>query len=423
MLTIIVLIVSIVIGVPVALSVIVSGALVVYTGPLPDSVVAQRIFGGLDSSALLAVPLFVLAGEIMNASGITKRIIEMAKAFVGASRASLGLVNVWSSVIFGGISGSAVADASALGRVFIPEMQRTGYPPAYAAALTAASSVIGPLIPPSIPVVIYAVTTSGVSVPGLFLAGVGPGLVMAICLSAAVMTAGAKYERAGPRLSVRTRLGMVVRGFVPVSMPLFIVLALLTGFATPTEAAGLAVLYALAIGFFIYRTLKFSQMFSIMGAAMRDSSVVLVIIAAMAFGNWLLTLAQVPQTLSGFLTDGISDPMIFLVAVVMFLLVIGCFLEGAAAILILVPILHPLAISYGIDPIHFAMIVISTLMVGLVTPPMGMCLFVVSSISGIKTWHIVKYVWPMLLIQLVAVGVIVAVPQISTSLPNFFGFG
>ncbi|MFT6656540.1 MAG: tripartite ATP-independent transporter DctM subunit, partial [Marinomonas primoryensis] len=246
-----ILIVLLVIGSPIAFAILLGVVGHVYTLPFNVSLVAQRIFSGLDSFSILAIPLFVLAGELMNESGITSRIINFANALVGHMKAGLAHVNIWASVIFAGLSGSAVADTSALGRVFIPTMEKEGYPRAFAAALTAASSVIGPMIPPSIPVIIYALITTGVSVPALFLAGVTPGLFLAVALSVYVYFFAGHYAPLKAKLSMKERWKAFVEALIPLFMPIFIVGSILTGIVTPTEAAAFAAAYALLAGMFI----------------------------------------------------------------------------------------------------------------------------------------------------------------------------
>lgn len=411
-----------VIGTPLAFAVLAAAMLFVIDSPFPFSLVAQRTFAGIDSFALLAIPLFVLAGELMNTSGITERIIRVANATVGHFRAGLAHVNVWSSVIFAGLSGSAVADTSALGRVFIPNMEREGYPRDFAAALTAASSVIGPVIPPSIPVILYALIATGVSVPALFLAGVIPGLALAGSLSLYLRFAAPIYVPGRPRLPLREQARALAAGIVPLLMPIFVVGSIVFGIVTPTEAAAFAVFYALAAGLFILRTLSWSALPGIFVRSMRDSSVILIIIAVVSLANWLLTRERVPQTIAQIVLDTTSNPIVFLLAVNMLLLVAGLILEGTAAMLVLVPILHPLALQFGIDPTHFGIVVILNLMIGLITPPMGLCLFVADSISNVGLLALSKRILPLFLVEVAVLAAVTYIPSLSTWLPSLFGF-
>lgn len=423
MLAIIILVFLLLLGAPIAFGILLSvtGYAVLET-PFPASLIAQRVFSGIDSFAILAIPLFVLAGELMNESGITDRIIRFANALVGHTKAGLAQVNIWASVIFAGLSGSAVADTSALGRVFIPTMEKAGYPREFAAALTAASSVIGPMIPPSIPVIIYALITTGVSVPGLFLAGVAPGIFLAIGLSIYVRFTAAHYAEPMPKLSMKERFQALMDAWVPLLMPVFIVGSILTGIVTPTEAAALAAGYALLAGMFVLKSLKVSALPEIFVRAMRDSSVILLIIAVVAAANWLLTFSQIPQAISQAVLNTVTDPWMFLLMVNAILLLVGLFLEGIAAMLILLPILHPIAMSLGIDPTHFGIVVIFNLMIGLITPPMGICLFVADSIAKVGMGKLSRCIMPMFLVEVVVLAIITFIPQSVTFLPHLFGY-
>jgi tripartite ATP-independent transporter DctM subunit len=417
-----ILIAFMVIGTPIAFAILLAVFGHVSQTPFNMGLVSQRIFSGIDSFAILAIPLFVLAGELMNESGITDRIIRFANALVGHMKAGLSQVNIWASVIFAGLSGSAVADTSALGRIFIPTMEKEGYPRDFAAALTAASSVIGPMIPPSIPVIIYALITSGVSVPALFLAGVAPGVLLAIGLSIYVRIFAAHYAPLHPKLSTKERIKALMDAWIPLFMPVFIVGSILTGVVTPTEAAALAAGYALIAGLFILKSLRISRLPQIFVRAMRDSSVILLIIAVVAAANWLLTFSRVPQTISTYVLSEVSSPWAFLIIVNLILLAVGLFLEGIAAMLILLPILHPIAMSLGIDPVHFGIVVIFNLMIGLVTPPMGICLFVSNSIANVGMGAISRRIMPLFLVELLVLAVITFVPQTVTFLPRLFGY-
>ena len=286
------------IGMPIAIAII--ATLLIFMGvndaPFTVRIVATEMYRGINSFPLLAIPLFVLAGELMNESGITGRIIAFANVLVGRMRAGLALVNICASVIFAGLSGSAVADTSAIGRVFIPEMEKRGYDRAFAAALTAAASVIGPIIPPSIPVIIYALIVSGVSVPALFLAGIMPGLILAAFLGVYVMLTVKIDEKVQAEELVKESTAQsLAGGILPLLMPVFVVGSILEGIVTPTEAASFAVAYALILGVFVYRNLKLADLPRLFAGAMKDSSVIMIIIAAVSAANWLLTYNRVPN--------------------------------------------------------------------------------------------------------------------------------
>nr|WP_298055605.1 TRAP transporter large permease [uncultured Halomonas sp.] len=416
------LIALVLLGVPFAFAILGTLTVLMSTGDLPYHIriVSQQFFGGMESFPLLAIPLFILAGELMNEAGITHRIINLATAIVGRMKAGLAHVNIWASVIFAGLSGSAIADTSALGRVFIPSMEKEGYPRDFAAALTAASSVIGPIIPPSIPVIIYALTVSGVSVPGLFLAGIVPGLLLALGLSIYVYFFAGDLGAAQTRK--QSRRHALLHGLLPALMPVFVVGAILAGIVTPTEAAAFAVVYALILGVVLYRNIKLVNLPGIFARAMRDSAVIMVIMGAVAAANWVLTFERVPNMLTEWALMSIDTQWTFLIAVIVLLLVVGLFLEGIAAILVLVPILHPIAMALGIDPLHFGILVIFNLMMGLITPPMGLCLFVADSVSGVGMGAIIRRILPMLAVQFLILLLITFVPALVTFLPRLAGY-
>ena len=419
-----ILLACLIIGVPVAFSIVASLLYFMATGDFPYNIriVATQMFGGMNSYPLLAIPLFILAGELMNESGITTRIIAFASVLVGRWRAGLALVNIWASVIFAGLSGSAVADTSALGRVFIPEMEKKGYPRDFAAAITAASSVIGPIIPPSIPVIIYALTVTGVSVPALFLAGVIPGVLLAIFLSIYVMTFAGHYEIPEPKTNTTSKKKVLVQGIIPLLMPIFVVGAILLGVTTPTEAASFAVAYALIVGMFVFRELKVTDLPRIFASSMRDSSVIMIVISAVAAANWLLTYNRIPNMITDFALTFMTAKWMFLISTMILFLFVGLFLEGIAAMLVLVPILHPIAVTMGVDPTHFGILVVFNLMIGLITPPMGLCLFVADSIANVGLGRLSRRIMPLFLVELLVLIILTFVPITVIGLPRLLGY-
>ncbi|MGE0723224.1 MAG: TRAP transporter large permease [Alphaproteobacteria bacterium] len=410
------------IGLPISFSIVLICAFAAMERGLPDMLIGQRLFTGLDSFPIMAVPLFILAGELMNESGITQRIIRLSAAFVGHVRTGLCQVAILSSVIFAGISGSAVADASALGRVFIPEMEREGYPRDFSAALIASAAIIGPIIPPSIPMIIYALIV-GESVAALFLAGVVPGLLLGGAIAVVVYL---RMRRIAPAPRPRIdRAGMaraLREGIVPLLMPVIILATILGGVVTPTEAAAVAVLYALVVGVFVLRTVTAAALVRVFASSMLLAAVLLFIIASANLLNWLLTTGQVPQRFAAFIVGEAADPLVFLLLVNLLLLVVGCLIEGIAALIVLVPILAPIAVQLGIDPIHFAMVVVLNLMIGLLTPPMGLCLFVVDGIAKVGVARLMRQIWPMLVAEIAVLALVTFVPAISTALPRGLGY-
>lgn len=421
-----ILIVSLIIGVPVAFSIVAALMYFMAVGEFPYHlrIVTTQMFSGLRSYPLLAIPLFILAGELMNESGITRRIIAFTNVIVGRLRAGLALVNIWASVIFAGLSGSAVADTSAIGRVFIPEMEKRGYPRDFAAAITAASSVIGPIIPPSIPVIIYALIVTGVSVPGMFLGGVAPGILLAIFLSAYVMLFKGHYEKEATEAEATTvdKRKILIQGIIPLLMPVFVVGTILFGIVTPTEAASFAVAYALIVGLFLFRELKWTALPKIFASSMRDSAVIMIVMATVSAANWLLTYNRIPNIITDFALTFMTAKWMFLVSSMILFLFIGLFLEGIAAMLVLVPILHPIAVSMGVDPTHFGILVVFNLMIGLITPPMGLCLFVADSVANVGLGNLTRQIIPLFFVELLVLIIISFVPVTVTGLPRLFGF-
>jgi TRAP-type transport system large permease protein len=419
-----ILLICLIIGVPVAFSIVAALMYFMAVGEFPYHIriVATQMFGGLRSYPLLAIPLFILAGDLMNESGITRRIIAFTNVLVGKFRAGLALVNIWASVIFAGLSGSAVADTSAIGRVFIPEMEKRGYPRDFSAAITAASSVIGPIIPPSIPVIIYALIVTGVSVPGMFLGGVVPGILLAIFLSIYVMIFAGNYEKPAQEATGQSKGSVLAQGIIPLFMPVFVVGTILMGVVTPTEAASFAVAYALIVGLFLFRELKWADLPRIFGNSMRDSAVIMIVMATVAAGNWLMTYNRVPNMITDFAMAYMTAKWMFLVSAMVLFLVAGLFLEGIAAMLVLVPILHRIAVSMGVDPTHFGILVVFNLMIGLITPPMGLCLFVADSVANVGLGRLTRQIVPLFFVELLVLIIICFFPVTVIGLPHLFGF-
>lgn len=388
------------------------------------SMMPQRIFGGINQFPLLAIPMFILAGEVMNRGGITLRLVDFAKTLVGHFRGGLAHVNIVSSLMFAGLSGSAVADTSALGSMLIPAMEKDGYTRRFAAAVTAASSVIGPVIPPSIIMVVYAYIM-GVSVGGLFAAGFVPGAMMGIGLMAvtAFISHKRKYPRAAERASGTVIRKSFISAFFPLMTPVIILGGILSGVFTPTEAAAAAVAYAVILSIFVTRTLPFREIPEMLyRAGLTSASILLVIGAATVFG-WVTSLSGVPAVVTGLLTSVSDNPVIVLLCVNLLLFVVGMFFDAGPAILILGPLLAPTMISLGIEPLHFAIIMCVNLTVGLATPPMGLVLFVASSIGKVSIVDITKELWPFLIVHALIILLITYVPALTLTLPRLLGLG
>ncbi|TCT42825.1 TRAP transporter large permease [Martelella mediterranea] len=412
-------------GLPILFALIAAPALLLwFNGQERDIVLLYRnIYNGMDSFPLMAVPFFMLAGELMNRAGITERLVEFSQAIIGHFRAGLAHVNVFSSMLFAGLSGSAVADVSALGAMMIPAMEKQGYSRRFAAAITAASAIIGPIIPPSGIMIIYAYVM-GESVAALFLAGIVPGVLIGVSLMVLVrlMADREGLPLATPRSDWKTRRQASLRAFWPLLTPVIILGGILGGVFTPTEASAIAVGYAFFIGFFVLRTLSVRDVPAILTRAALSSSVVLLLVgAAMAFKT-VASLAHTPEMLAGFMLGLTDNPLLLLLLINVLLLVVGMFLDAGPAIIILGPILGPIFLDMGVDPVHFAIIMAVNLTVGLLTPPMGLVLFVTSSVSRLSVESVARAVLPFLAVEVAVIFLITYVPAISLTLPRMFGF-
>ena len=387
------------------------------------AVVPQRIFQGINQFPLLAIPLFILAGEVMNVGGITERLVRFASALVGHFRGGLAQVNILTSVLFAGLSGSAVADVSALGSILVPAMQRQGYSRAFAAAVTAASAVIGPIIPPSIIMVIYAYVMN-VSVAAMFLGGFVPGLLVAVGLMG--VTNLLARRRDYPRTAARAplpELAAAARGaFLPMLTPLVILGGILGGVFTPTEAAAVAVVYALFLSLFVLRTLRLSDLPALFLRAGVAASAVLLAIGTAALFGWVATLSGLPGKLAATLLAISEEPLVLLLLVNLLLLLVGMFMDAGPAILILGPILAPTMQQLGVDPIHFALLMCINLTIGLATPPVGLVLFVTSALSRETIERIAREMLPYYAVHLAVILLVTYVPAVTLTLPRLFGF-
>lgn len=412
-------------GLPVAFAMMIAVFVALTFGSsYPHLVVVKEMFSGLDSFPLLAVPFFILAAEIMTGGAVTMALLRLAQSLVGHLRGGLGHANVVSSAMFAGISGSALADAAGPGSMMIRMMEKGGYDRPYAGALTIASAVVGPIIPPSITMIIYAMQDQQVSVGSLFMAGVLPGVLITFM----VLLANAYVSRkrgyvSGDAMPTLLEIGRIFVFALPaLSLILLIVGGIRFGVFTPTEASVIAVFYALIVGMFVYRSLKLRDLPGILlKAAMTSGAVLLILGAARAFA-WVLIIEGIPQQLAGTIISWELSPIVFLLAVNLLLLAFGLFMDPLPGVMILVPILAPISFALGIDPNHFAIIVIVNLTLGLTTPPVGSLIFVVSSTVHLKPSTLIRELPPFFVTLAAALLLITFMPSLSTWLPAVSGF-
>jgi len=376
------------------------------------------MFAAVDSFPLLAVPTFILAGEVMNSGGLTKRIVEFARVLVGHIAGGLGHVTVLANVIVSGISGSALAEAAGIGSVMIAAMKKQGFSPAFAGSLNAAASTIGPLIPPSIPLVIYAVMAS-VSAGKMLLAGFAPGFLVAIALMIYVYFVSKKRGYPTTKRATRVEVWRATRSaFLALLTPMIIIWGIIGGVFTPTEAAAATVVYALFISMFVYRDMGFRDLPGVFRNSAKTTAVVGFIIATANLVSYVLTRERVPQMLSEALLSVSDERWVILLLINVLLLALGCFMEGLAIMLLTVPVLLPLVMQLGVDPVHFGVIVVMNLMIGLIHPPFGMALFVVAKVGDIPYRDLAWAIWPFVIPLLVVLLVCTYWPWIVMVLPN-----
>ncbi len=451
-------------GIPVAIAM--AGASLLYiliSGDLPGFAVVHRMIGGIDSFPLLAVPFFILAGNLMNNAGITNRIYNYALALVGWLKGGLGHVNVLGSVIFAGMSGTAIADAAGLGTIEIKAMKDHGYDLEFAVGVTAASATLGPIIPPSLPFVIYAMMAN-VSVGALFLAGILPGVLMAVLMMLTVAYfahkngwggdikfvwsrfGGALVETAvviawplalyyavlwGAPAQITVMVGLVVlfladwkfkfQAVLPIMTPVLLIGGMTTGLFTPTEGAIAACVWAMVLGLFWYRTLSWKMFVKVCLDTVETTSTVMFIVAAASIFGWMLTATGVTAAIADWVLGFTKEPWVFLLLANALMLFVGCFLEPTAAITILVPILLPIVLKLGIDPVHFGLVMVLNLMIGLLHPPMGMVLFVLARVAKLSVERTTAAILPWLVPLLVSLVILTYIPAISLWLPRYMG--
>lgn len=421
--------VFIIIGIPIYISLMFTGLLSLLAlasstaTPLATQVIPQSIFNGIGSLPLLAIPFFMLAGEIMNRGKITEKLIKFAMLLIGKLPASLGLSSIAASMFFGGITGSAQASTSCMGGILIPAMKEEGYPATEAVGIIAAASTCGPIIPPSIIMVIFA-TAVGCSVGAMFMGGLIPGIVVGLVLMLVLLMRNKTHHfpTHDEKLSKSEVKKVVLDGLIPLGMPIIIVGGIMGGVCTPTEAGAVAVVYSLLVSLFVSKTLKFKNIWSLLLSTVNSAAPLLLIIACARIFSYGLTALQMPVIVNNLILSLTHNKYVFLLLVNILLLIMGMFMDGGASVIILAPILTPVAVALGISTIHFGVIMSLNLTIGNITPPLGYCLFIGSRLGEISVEEGVKGVIPYLIAEVVVLMLITYIPFFVTFLPSVLGF-
>lgn len=408
-------------GIPIAFVLgLTSFVALLYSGNIPLLLMPKEMFSGTDSFPLLAVPFFMLAGNLMNAGGITKRLINFCNILLGYVRGGLALVNIVASMFFAGITGAAVADTSALGSILIPAMVKEKYGKDFSAAVTAASSTVGPIIPPSIPMVILG-TVGELSVGALFLAGVVPGILMGLSFLVVAYVISVKRDYPQEKMkSIKEFFFGLKDALLALLMPAIIMGGILGGIFTPTEAAVVAVFYAFTVSFVVYREIRWKDLPKVLIDSVVTTSIIMFVIANSAIFGWILANQQVPQAVAQIFLSISNNKWVILFLLNIFLLFVGTFMETTASLIILTPILFPLAVKVGVDPIHFGLVMVLNLVIGLITPPLGVCLFIACSIAKITLEQIVRAILPFLIAAIAILFIVTYIPQLSLWIPQMF---
>ena len=382
----------------------------------------ERFFAGLDLFTFLAMPFFILAGEIMNRSGITDRLIGLADALVGYLRGGMAHSNMVASVLFAGLTGAATADAAAFGNTLVPAMVKKGYSRPFSCAVTAAGSIIGPTIPPSNLMVIYG-SLMGVSIAGLFAAGILPGLLICLICMAVISAFGRRWNlpKEGERPSLRRIIFAFKDGFAALLMPIIILGGILLGIATPTEAASIAVAYALFMGAVVYRKLTLPDLYQMLVRTSRITGIVFLIIASASILGWWMTFNQIPQAIAAAFLSISETPAVVIALILTMLLLLGMFMDINAMLIILAPVLAPLTLTIGMDPVHAGVMIVLALNISLMTPPVGACLFVLASVTGEKIENIARALWPFLIAEVLILFAVAYWPALTLSVPRLLG--
>lgn len=415
------MIILMLLGMPIAFTIGAASLVwIITSSPFPLALIPQKVFAGIDSWSLLSIPLFLLVGSLMNNGGITKKLIKFVNSFVGHITGGLGLANVGVSMLFAGISGTALADTASIGAILIPAMKEEGYDAEFACSVTVSSSIVGPIIPPSMPMILTGSLLS-ISIGKLFIAGAIPGIILGLFLM--IVTYFISRKRNYPKGEKATLKELILRtkdALLPLLLPLIMVGGIVFGIFTPTEAAAIGAVIALFLGIFIYRTLNVKKLFqTFMDSAVSTASV-MVLVGLAALFAWILSVEHIPEYVANFILSITNNQILLILLINLLLLFIGTFMETVAAILVIFPIVYQIATLIGMDPIHFGVMAVLALMIGLITPPLGVCLFVASSIAKISVMKIAKANIIYLLTIIVVLLLVAFIPALSTWLPGLF---
>ncbi len=413
-----VFILTLMMGLPIAFCLGISSLAYLLFSGIPLEVIPQKMYSGMDSFVLLCIPGFILAGNLMNQGGISKRIIDFCNALIGHIRGGLALAAVVASMIFAGISGTAAADAASIGAIMIPSMIKAGYKDDFACALTSSASTVGPIIPPSVPMVIVG-TLTGLSVGKLLVASAIPGIILGIALmiTSYIISIKKNYPK-GERSSFREIIKNFFSAFWAIIMPIIILGGIVGGFSTPTEASIIAAIYAFIVGTFIYKELNIKNIKKVLLESTINSASIIFLVGFANVFAWIMASEQIPQLIANFLLSISSNRYIILLIINILLLIVGMFMETIAALIILFPVLLKVVVPLGVDPIHLAVIVVLNLVIGLNTPPVGVCMFITTSIAKISVTKFTKAVIPFLLVSIAILMLVTYIPQTTLFLPN-----
>jgi len=422
----VVFVVTILLGVPVAFCLGLAGvAFIVVTKAMPLNVLPTLMFGGIDSFPLMAIPFFIMAGDLMSRSGVLPRLVDLANSLVGHFKGGLAYVNIVASMFFAGVTGVAVADTAAIGSMLVPAMIKQGYTKTFSAVVTASSSIMGPIIPPSVAMLIYAyVYGGGISVARLFLLGAVPGCLIGFGMMGLiyVMSFKQNFPVSAAGFSLKTVARRMVTAIPGLMVPVIILGGIIGGVFTPTEAGAVAVTYAILIGVFLTRKLKLRDIGACFLTSCRTSAVVFLLLATAKVISWILTVNQVPQMVAQSFLQYTSSPQIFLVMAIVFLLLLGFVLEAVATMIMLIPVFGPVAQAFGIEPHHFGLLVVMTVQVALITPPVALGLFIVCPIADCSIEEAARDIWPFLLLVFGVILLVAFWPGVTDWVPRLFGF-